>query len=52
MGEIEYRLGEPDNPEGFPICPYCGDFVATDEGDIAFYFCGWCKKRFPIEEVK
>ena len=35
----------------FPRCPFCGEFVATHEKDIAFYFCGWCKKRFPIEEV-
>ena len=45
-----------DNPEGFPCCPKCGEFVALESdfkasGSTDYYFCGHCKIRFPLEEA-
>lgn len=53
-GELvsEHRLGEPDNPEGHPRCPKCGEFVEVDEDDIDYYYCGECEFRFPLGEAK
>ena len=47
-----------NNPEGFPVCPKCGEFVWFDEdvGDeraleTSNYTCGECGFVFPIGEA-
>jgi hypothetical protein len=46
------RLGEDPNPEGFPCCPKCGEFVDLVEDDLDHYYCGECDYTFPLEEAK
>ena len=46
-----------DNPEGFPCCPKCGEFVFLESelkkhGHMDFYYCEMCKYRFPIKDAK
>ena len=36
----------PDNPEGFPTCPRCDEFVAVDESNPDYYICDACGHRY------
>ena len=52
---MDHREGYPDNPEGFPCCPKCGEYVSLESdikkgGSMDYYICGECDYRFPIEE--
>lgn len=38
-----------DNPEGFPRCPKCQEFVFLEE-NLNFYTCSNCGYKFPLEE--
>ena len=38
------------NPEGFPCCPKCGEFVELTK-DMEHYYCGECNHTFPLEEA-
>lgn len=40
-----YQYG--GNPEGFPTCPKCEEFVELE--DVEYYHCGECGYKWRIE---
>jgi len=51
MSDVELYAGDPDNPEGYPICPKCREFVDEEGPTFEHYICDSCGYRFPIEEA-
>ena len=49
--EDTMRLGEDPNPEGFPCCPKCGEFVALTK-DKEHYYCGECDYTFSLDKAE
>ena len=52
---LDDELTQQVNPEGFPRCPKCEEFVALESdiksgGSIEYYVCD-CGYRFPLEEA-
>lgn len=57
MGDlVDAQVGQLDNPEGYPRCPWCKDFVAVcaslfNNHDLDHYYCDTCKIKFPLSEA-
>ena len=54
---LEDDFSQRENPEGFPCCPKCGDYVVTcserfDNDDMEHYYCDSCRYTFPLEDAK
>ena len=49
MSQLEDDMMSLENPEGYPRCPKCGDYVVVTEVAGDTYFCGGCNYTFPLE---